>query len=298
MPVDLRDTLSGVVGSVCLVAAGQPFDTVKLRTQTASSSREASISGALRRLLAREGALALWRGSVPAFWSAVVENAVVFTANGALKRVFAGSADLPDEALSLWQHFAVGGLSGVFSATAICAPEIIKVRTQYSGRDGGAGVSPLSLARALLKHEGPGALFTGLAPLLARDVPFNAMFFGFYSAYSSALRGWLGLGPSEDLPAAAVVLAGGAAGSTAWTVVFPADTVKSRMQTAALSGQGTGAGAVAALRDVLRNGGLRALYRGWAAAVVRAFPANGALFLGVEATGRLLGSRGEASARS
>ncbi|CAE7883848.1 Slc25a20, partial [Symbiodinium sp. KB8] len=295
MSLDLRDTLGGVVGSVCLVAAGQPFDTIKLRTQTAVTAADSTIGGALRDLLRKEGAAALWRGAVPAFWSAMVENAVVFSANGALKRLFAGSSSVPDDALSLPQHFLIGGLSGVFSATAICGPEVIKVRAQHRGLAGSARLTPTQALRSLLSTEGPRGLLTGLAPLLVRDVPFNALFFGFYSTYTALLRSAMGIAPGGDLPAAAVLLAGGAAGSTAWTVVFPADTVKSRMQTAAVSGGATADGALAALQAVLREGGTRALYRGWGAAVLRAFPANGALFLGVEATGRLLGSRGDAS---
>ena len=38
--MDIRDTLSGMVGSVCLVYSGLPFDTVKLRLQTDTGNRD------------------------------------------------------------------------------------------------------------------------------------------------------------------------------------------------------------------------------------------------------------------
>lgn len=270
---------------MCNVAAGQPFDTVKLRTQTAAvGAVDVTILGALRSVIARDGVIALWRGALPAVSSALVENAVVFTVNGALKRALVAPGNEP----TTLQHFLIGGLSGVFSATAICGPEVIKVRAQHRGVEGLERLTPARALAQLLRAEGPMALFTGLTPLLARDVPFNALFFGFYELYSRLGRAALNRRQGSDLPSWTVVLAGGAAGSSAWTIVFPADTVKSRMQTAALSSQDGTKSAGAALKATLQQGGIRALYRGWGAAVLRAFPANGALFLGVETTSRLL----------
>jgi hypothetical protein len=86
---------------------------------------------------------------------------------------------------------------------------------------------------------------------------------------------------------------GGLAGVTGWTVVFPFDTIKSVVQTGVLPGTalcppGPGPATLApptmliALRAVVRHGGgMRGLYRGWSAAVFRAFPANAALLWGV-----------------
>jgi len=45
---------------------------------------------------------------------------------------------------------------------------------------------------------------------------------------------------------------------------------------------------LAALRTIVREEGVRALYRGWSAAVLRAFPANAALFWGQTVADRAL----------
>jgi len=134
MVFDLRDTLSGVIGSVCCVYVGLPFDVVKLRLQTqrqqqqqqqtaaASSangsngarrgaprhskssllrlSRTAASGGGgaggfyrgpfdcLIRMASTEGIRSLWKGAIPALSSGISENAALFTANDALKRLF------------------------------------------------------------------------------------------------------------------------------------------------------------------------------------------------------------------
>jgi hypothetical protein len=88
------------------------------------------------------------------------------------------------------------------------------------------------------------------------------------------------------------MLQGGLAGSSAWAVVFPADVVKSRLQAGGLS---TGDAAAAARRSLLttvrglyKAGGIAVFYNGASAAICRAFPANGALFLGYEMSMKVL----------
>jgi len=318
-----RDALAGAAGAVCLVLAGLPFDVVKLRMQLGAAAAAGGAAAPtpptrnplrlLATIAAREGPRALWRGFSPALGSAMVENVVLFTAFGALKRLVAPSA--AEEAdLSLAQHALIGGISGCFSATAICPAELLKCRLQaeaaaaaslsvsasasaaataaasapmrgVGGVAGGSSrLAALACARTVWRNGGARGFFSGLAPLLARDIPFNTLFFGSFRLYSRALR--------EPLPGVAgSLLAGGLAGSTAWTFVYPADVVKSRMQSD-IGGVGGGGvrGAARVLVGILRQGGLPLLYRGWSAAVLRAFPANAALFFGVTSVETLFDS--------
>lgn len=104
----------------------------------------------------------------------------------------------------------------------------------------------------------------------------------------------------QELSFAEVFLAGGLAGSTAWSVVFPFDSVKSRMQVGSQTNEYATPRKTDASQPPLRaqsmlhvartlygEGGLPSFYRGWSAGVLRAFPANAALFVGVEATNKL-----------
>ena len=70
-----------------------------------------------------------------------------------------------------------------------------------------------------------------------------------------------------------------------WLVCIPADTVKSRYQTAP-AGKYSGAGQV--FKELWAEGGMAALYRGVGPAMTRAFPANAACFLGVEVAKKVL----------
>ena len=317
MSFDWRDTLCGGVGSVCCVYAGLPFEVVKLRLQTQPTSYGGPLE-CFARILRGEGALALWKGATPAVASAMTENAIVFTANGIFRRAFlrfdgredVTRAGLPAE-LPLWQMFASGALAGAFSCIGMCPAEVVKCRLQYQrnalqpaadglggggggGGAGGVGGSKLryrgtmDVVRQVLREEGVTGLWRGLGALWARDIPFNCVFFGSYEAYCAGLCTLTGASGKDDLGPAHIFLAGGLAGMTGWGAVIPADTIKSRLQSQPPQPGAPTPSVLQIGRQIVREEGQRALWRGWTPAVLRAFPANAALFTGVELTSRAL----------
>lgn len=245
------------------------------------------------KMVRHEGVLALYRGALPALSSQVLENAALFSANGMFRRMWLRHVG---EEPSLAAHVFLGGCSGVFSVAAMCPAEVVKCRMQVlraAQRGGGSsapaqGAAPLPYATPLqcLRHafrtEGPRGLYRGVTALWARDIPYNALYFGTYELCTFLSMRALGREHRDDLSPLAVLVSGGSAGSVAWSVVFPFDLVKSRMQTGGTDSL------PACLRRILREEGLRGFYPGWSAAVLRAFPANGALFVGYELTRKLM----------
>lgn len=334
-------TASGVIGGICCVYAGQPFDTIKVRLQTQPLNAPKAFNGpidCLIKTVKTQGFTALYRGSTPALASVVTENAVLFTANALIKKSFQALG--AGEELTLGQHAIAGGLAGVFSSTAICPAEVVKCTLQAqmalhqqqqqqrivsaaSSPSSPSSLSPSPLARSplgptlanfspskamstmasasssssavvrpspvavvmqIMRTEGVQGFFKGLPSLWARDIPFNFAFLGSYETFLALFAYQKGVA-RNDLDAGALFVAGGLAGMTGWSVVFPFDSIKSRVQSAP---QGTSAVKVA--MQMLRHEGVRAFYIGWSAAVMRAFPANAALLLGFELSHRLFDS--------
>lgn len=83
----------------------------------------------------------------------------------------------------------------------------------------------------------------------------------------------------------AVMIAGGLAGIFCWTISIPADVIKSRYQTAP---EGTYNGIWHVYQHLLHQEGAAALFRGMGPALLRAFPANAACFLGMEISKKVL----------
>jgi len=292
-------TASGVIGGVCCVYAGQPFDTIKVRLQTQPLSAPQAFKGPLDVLIKTirlEGPKALYRGSTPALASVVTENAVLFTANALIKKVFM-AFNKEGQDLTLGQHALAGGLSGVFSSTAICPAEVVKVSLQaqtalaqqnaLSLAPGATTAlvaskpTPMSIIKHISKTEGIQGFFKGLPSLWARDIPFNFAFLGSYETFLAMFASYNNT-HRDDLAAGNLFVAGGLAGMVGWSVVFPFDSVKSRIQAAA-----KGASAYQVGLKMFKEEGVRAFYKGWSAAVMRAFPANAALLLGFEISHRI-----------
>lgn len=222
----LRDAISGGVGSVCCTYAGIPFDTVKLRMQMQPATSGAPRLGCARVALGmarREGLRTFFRGSTPALASSFIENTVVFAAHGALGRLLqplrpaacggrgSKSQQVQGAAVSCLQH----GTAGFCSSTAICAPEVVKVRLQNSTKAMTASAAIDTIA-TLVRSEGVRGFFRGLVPLWCRDVPFYIAFFGTYEASSVLCFQYLQqskTSPQQELSPLLAFLCGGLAGS-------------------------------------------------------------------------------------
>ena len=90
-------------------------------------------------------------------------------------------------------------------------------------------------------------------------------------------------GTKSDLGPSAHLLGGASAGVAYWTAFYPADTVKSYIQTSPNHG---GKGFIEIFQSIAKEGGL---YRGWGVTAARAAPAHAAIFAGYEYTMKLLG---------
>ena len=91
--------------------------------------------------------------------------------------------------------------------------------------------------------------------------------------------------PDGGMSVGVTLLCGGLAGVFNWLVAVPPDTVKSRYQSAP-AGKYSGPGQV--LKEIMKEGGgIMGTYKGLGPALVRAFPANAACFLGMETTKKL-----------
>jgi hypothetical protein len=319
MVLDLKEAFAGGAGAICCAYSGNPFDLIKVRLQTQPPVGECLpgefYTGPIdcfRKILKEEGFLTLWKGVTPSLGSAFIENAVVFSANGVIGRLYLSTicgelfVQGQERRLSVQENAGVGGLAGAVSATLITPAEMIKCRTQIQHKK----IGPLQILRDAYRESGVRGIFRGLSSTVARDVPFNFVFFGAYEAWTTLLSNtgsWVFCAannlntpkfldqegfiepPSTDrrLNAFGVYIAGGSAGATGWMVSFPIDSIKSRVQTSP-----TPVSFIAVAKTVYKKLGIRGFYRGVSSAVLRAFPANAGLFLGYETVIDLLNRQG------
>lgn len=267
-----RDIFSATIGSVFCCYTGQPFDTVKVRMQT----NPAVYSGIFRTVTktsSEEGIRAFWKGAVPTAMGMALENAMAFGVNEALKRAFPdpNKAD-PNQRPDLSRPFLMGAITGCCSALVLLPSEVVKAKTQVQVGDHSSN----EIFRKMMKKQGIRSMFTGFEAQLMRDGPFYAFFFGSYDLLCYLFRTNVPSMPDE----LNYFLSGGFAGMLGWTAAMPFDVPKTNVQ-ASWDTKVIGSYFPELIR-IGRERGITGLYNGLGPTLARAFPANAALFLGVE----------------
>jgi hypothetical protein len=110
-----------------LFFVGNPFDVVKIRLQTqvpGGSQHYTGVVDCVSKILKHEGFFALWKGVTPALSSALLENSVLFSMNGVLKRFYlstlgdsGGYDGESSRPFTTAESAMLGGAGGFFSST-------------------------------------------------------------------------------------------------------------------------------------------------------------------------------------
>ncbi|KAL9939645.1 hypothetical protein V8E36_001462 [Tilletia maclaganii] len=277
----IKSFLSGGFGGTCSVLVGHPFDLTKTRLQTAPAGTYNGAIDVVRRTLAADGVRGLYRGMGPPLVGVTPIFAISFFSYDLGKKlVYSMTPKRTDPALNL-PELAFAGFFSAVPTTLVAGPaERVKVLLQLQGQSGGSGPKyngPVDVVRQLYKEGGLKAIFRGTGATLARDGPGSAAYFCAYEAVKRLLTP-PGASPS-DLNLLNVITAGGLAGMAMWTIAIPPDVIKSRYQGAP---SGTYKGFLDCATKTVQQDGVKALFRGFGPAMVRAFIANAATFLGVE----------------
>ncbi|XP_041460755.1 mitochondrial carnitine/acylcarnitine carrier protein-like [Lytechinus variegatus] len=280
----LKNFLAGGFGGVCLVAAGHPLDTIKVRLQTQPTGPGVTpiYKGTIdcaAKIVRHEGFRGLYKGMFAPILGVTPMYAVCFLGYSVGKSL--QTARLPNGEFAPEQLFMAGMLSGVFT-TAIMAPGerikcLLQIQAASSGKAKYAG--PLDCAKQIYREAGLfRGLYKGTMATLLRDVPASGTYFMTYELLKK------GLTPegqkTSDLSVLRVLLAGGMAGVFNWMVAIAPDTLKSRLQTAPEGTYPNGVRSVFA--ELIKKEGPGALFKGITPVMLRAFPANAACFCGFE----------------
>ncbi|KAG5508721.1 hypothetical protein JKF63_05219 [Porcisia hertigi] len=176
-----------------------------------------------------------------------------------------------------WKASACAGFAVSFVLTPVemlkCNRQMHSARPHWNHRQATAR----ELARHLLSAHGVSGLYTGMAGTVMRAVLGNMAYFVSYEQ----CREWLAHGfarsshDDEVVPMWHSMLAGGISGCCYWTIAYPADVAKTKMQVCPLARQ---QGFTRTLANVYSSGGAAALYRGWGVTVVRAFLSGSIVF--------------------
>jgi len=279
----IKNFFAGGLGGACACISGHPLDTVKVRLQTmptplaGESPLYKGTFDCLKQTVVKEGFFGLYKGMGAPLAGVTPMFAICFFGNSVGQRLQKNS---PDDVLTDFQLFKAGCLAGVFTTVIMAPGERIKCLLQIQAASTGPPkyAGPLDVVKQLWKEGGIQSIYRGTGATLARDVPASGMYFAFYEIIQRTLTPE---GSSRsDISVGRTLVAGGLAGMLNWSVALPQDVLKSRLQTAPEGTYKYGIRSV--FRHVMATEGPKALFKGAAPLMLRAFPANAACFMGYE----------------
>ncbi|XP_026326693.1 mitochondrial ornithine transporter 1 [Hyposmocoma kahamanoa] len=278
----LIDFTAGSLGGVAVVYVGQPLDTVKVKMQTFPHLYKGMFD-CLKQTLKKDGIIrGLYAGTTPAILANVAENSVLFAAYGYCQKFVCHVTGTQSvDQLSTLGNATAGFLAAFFSSFTLCPTELVKCQLQAMREVSVQGsqtavtpvkLTPIKLTQQIFRQYGIQGLYRGLVPTIMREMPGYFFFFGGYEGTRVLLAE---PGQSkDDIGFVKTMIAGAVGGLVLWTIIFPSDVIKSRMQ---ISNKSQKFMTVAA--DIVRKEGALALYNGLLPTLVRTIPATAALFV-------------------
>ena len=299
-----KDVVYGSTAGVLGKFIEYPFDTVKVRLQSQHPSPgQARLAGPLDAFAAAfrspEGALrSLYRGiSAPLVGAAIETSSLFFSYRVAQDLLVAATPSLRkqkeevDGKLQLPYHHLLlcGAVSGAFTSLALTPIELIKCKMQvpitpsHLASDLGYSTTKppgiLQLISNVFRTQGLLGFWHGQLGTLIRETGGSAAWFGSYEGIKLLyLRHDKAVNKIEDVKVWQQMSAGAVAGMAYNFAFYPADTIKSRMQTEDV-GVGKSKGTfVSTGRELWRQSGIRGFYRGCGITVFRAAPSSAIIF--------------------
>lgn len=315
----LKDIVFGSTAGILGKFVEYPFDTVKVRLQSQSHGSGApqlrgpfdAFSSAFR---SPEGPLvSLYRGiSAPLLGAAIETSSLFFSYRIAQDIVVASTPSLRSQLdhnnskveLPFPYLLGCGAASGAFTSLLLTPIELIKCKMQMPlppsrlasklSHTTTRPPGPVQLIRSVFRTHGILGFWHGQLGTLIRETGGSAAWFGSYEGVKMLfLKRDPSLHNIADVKVWQQMTAGAVAGMSYNFVFYPADTIKSRMQTSGMESVNGGKSLrltfLATGQELWREQGLRGFYRGCGITVFRSAPSSAIIFSIYEALRRHFG---------
>ncbi|EFJ41041.1 mitochondrial substrate carrier [Volvox carteri f. nagariensis] len=193
LPTVAKELLAGFAAGASNVTSGYPFDTVKVRLQSACPGQYRGAWHCLTTIVRHEGIRrGLFRGLSSPLIGGTAETGINYLAIDSVYSRVLHSVRPPDGSPTPLPSVAVAGaVAGVALSVVLGPTELIKCRMQLAGSSSRYPGGPLQCLREVVRWEGGvlRGLSRGLGATLAREIPGNALFFTTYEGLRRSLIG-------------------------------------------------------------------------------------------------------------
>ena len=259
----IHDLIAGGIAGSAGIAVGHPLDSLKVRMQMSG--------GSIQSIISQSSKLgSVWNGLPAPLAGAAVLNACIFFTYGSTTRVWDKYVQSDDNSNhnTLAKEAICGGITGFASSFIMCPTEHVKTKLQLNAT---LYRNSLYAAKRIIANHGLIGLNRGFVATAIRQSPGFCVYFGSYERLKYSLQAQNNIQCNELI---ASIIAGGIAGSLSWAIVYPIDLIKSRIQALPVDCNKNDRSIMHIGNTILKEGGWKALYRGFGITVLRAFPVN------------------------
>ncbi|KAK4156973.1 mitochondrial carrier domain-containing protein [Chaetomidium leptoderma] len=296
----IEDIIYGSVAGVVGKYIEYPFDTVKVRLQSQPDHLPLQYKGPLdcfRQSIRADGFLGLYRGiSAPLVGAALENSSLFFWERLGRAAIYASGYSPREQALPLSALWMTGAFSGAMTSFVLTPVELVKCKIQVPATTGGMvkaspPLKPLPVIKDIWRHQGLRGFWHGQLGTLIRESGGCAAWFGTKETVTKLMREWNERSAATEaerervrradaLPLWQQAVAGASAGMMYNFLFFPADTVKSRMQTSPIGESAAPQRSFTAETVALwKQAGLKGFYRGCGITVLRSVPSSAFIFI-------------------
>jgi len=286
-----KDTVAGTCGGIVVTLVGHPFDTVKVRLQTQSSSNP-TYSGAIdcvKKTLQWEGLGGLYKGVTSPLAGQMFFRASMFSAFGSTKRYLATNADGSSRTLTTADFYKAGAATGFVAAFTEAPIDFYKsqiqvqvIRSQSDPNYKPAFIKVGECVKQTIRLNGIKAPFQGLFTTMVRNVPANAVYLGSFEVLKNKAAAYKEVSVPE-LPAGYVLGSAALGGIMYWCAIYPIDVCKSAIMTDDIDpAKRKFPNLRTAFTKLYAEGGVGRFYKGFGPCITRAAPANAAMLYTVD----------------
>ncbi|KAK9248853.1 mitochondrial carrier domain-containing protein [Lipomyces tetrasporus] len=288
----LKDVMAGTCGGIAQVLVGQPFDTTKVRLQSAPPGTYTGGLDVVQKLIKTEGPLAFYKGTLTPLVGVGACVSVQFGVFEGLKRFFSkqNMSNGRSEGLTYTQYYFAGSLSGLANSILACPIEHIRIRLQTQTASAPKQFSgPIDVIRKVTHSSGIAGIFRGLTPTLLREGHGMGVYF---LTYEYLVNRDMAKNKIErkNIPGWRLCVYGGCAGYGVWLSAYPFDVIKSKMQTDSIDPtKRQFSSTMECARKTFRATGVKGFFRGFVPTILRAAPVNASTFYVFELAMRAMG---------
>ncbi|KAK9325570.1 mitochondrial carrier domain-containing protein [Lipomyces orientalis] len=288
----LKDVMAGTCGGIAQVLVGQPFDTTKVRLQSAPSGTYTGGLDVVQKLIKTEGPLAFYKGTLTPLVGVGACVSVQFGVFEGMKRFFSKQnlSNGRSEGLTYTQYYAAGSLSGLANSILACPIEHIRIRLQtQTGSAPKQFSGPMDVIKKVKQSSGIAGIFRGLTPTLLREGHGMGVYFLTYEYLVNRDMAENKI-ERKDIPGWRLCVYGGCAGYGVWLSAYPFDVVKSKMQTDSIDPRRRQfSSTIDCARKTFHANGVKGFFRGFVPTILRAAPVNASTFYAFELAMRAMG---------